>query len=72
MYTLFSSFIPQTYNAPVRSTPVMVNGSDCCTRSLGSGGGSGALYGAPEYFLQVTHCLIVLLTRCLMAGIQNI
>ena len=30
-----------TYRAPVKSTPVTVNGEDSATRTLGSGGGGG-------------------------------
>lgn len=34
-----------TYIAPVKSTPVTVNGGESLVRIAGSGGGSGILYG---------------------------
>jgi len=41
--------------APVKSTPVTLNGAAHDVLDLGSGGASGAEYGFPETFLQVTH-----------------
>ena len=43
MYTFVSPSLSLIYRAPVKSTPVMVNGGDSVTRAFGSGGGSGAL-----------------------------
>jgi len=43
MYTFFSCPSVLVYNAPVKSTPVTVNGGNSVTRTLGSGGGSGAV-----------------------------
>ena len=48
-------------SAPVKSTPVTVNGSACCSLDFGSGGGSGRSYDSPEIFLQVTQRLIAFL-----------
>ena len=70
MYTFLSSSPFLTCNAPVKSTPVTVNGGHSVTRTLGKGGGLGALYGFPDSLLHVTHWRSNFLTRCRMEGIQ--
>ena len=72
MYTLCSPPMPLTYRAPEKSIPVTSNGMDCCTRAFTSGGGSGAEYGLPANFLQVTHFLSEDLFLCLAHGTQYI
>jgi hypothetical protein len=57
--------------APVKYTPVAAKGTLSFSRSLGNGGGSGALYAFPVTLLQVIHFLMMLLTICLILGIQN-
>ena len=71
MYTLHSPS-PLTYKASVKSTPVTSKGKDCSTRAFTSGGGSGAVYGRPANFLQVTHLLNRALILCLARGTQYI
>ena len=56
-YTLFSLLLLFTNRTPVKSTPVVVKGGESFTLDSGNGGGSGALYDAPECFLQTTHHL---------------
>ena len=58
------------FNAPVKSTPVTVNGCDSRNRSCGKGGGSGLLNGVPDNFLQMIHFRNILFTVCLICGIQ--
>ena len=54
MYTLASKpRTSSTNSAPVKSTPVTLNGS--CIRDFGSGAGSGAGYGFPTTFRHVTQ-----------------
>ena len=68
---MFLNFFPCVYNAPVKSTPVIVNGGESLSLSFGNGGGSGELYGCPETLRQITHLKMADLTRCRMLGIQN-
>ena len=70
IYTLVSSHPWWTYRAPVKSTPVTEKGRMSCILTLGSGAGSGATYGLPEYFLQTTHQRRSDFTYCLAMGIQ--
>ena len=47
--------LPLIYNAPVKSTPVTVNGGDSRSLSFGNGGGPGARYGCPDTLRQMVH-----------------
>ena len=70
IYTFVSPSLSLIYRAPVKSTPVTVNGGDSVTRTFGSGGGSGARKGFPFNLLQTTHCLNNFLTHWCIDGIQ--
>ena len=43
------------YNAPMKSTPVTVNGGDFRSLSFGNGGGPSARYGCPDTLRLVVH-----------------
>ena len=62
MYTFCSPPVLRTNKAPVKSTPVTLNGAAHNVRDLGSGGASGTEYGLPETFWQITHFLTKFLT----------
>jgi len=49
------------YNAPVKLTPITVNGSIICTWCFGTGGRFGAF---PHSLLHTTQCLNMFLTHC--------
>lgn len=70
MYELYYAPDSFTYNAPVKSTPVISNGRVCWSLAFGNGGGSGGLYKLPHIFLQVTHLLMIFFTSCRPEGIQ--
>ena len=70
IYTFVSPSLSLIYRAPVKSTPVTVNGGDSVTQTFGSGGGSGAWKGFPFNLLQITHCLNNFLTHWRIDGIQ--
>ena len=70
IYTLLSPAEDFTYSTPVKSTPVISNGSSSLVRTYGRGGGSGTLYGFPVTLRQVMHPFSSFLTSCRAEGIQ--
>ena len=71
MYTFSSCPFDLTYNAPVKSTPVRLKGTSSCIRDFGNGAGSGAWYGFPTTFRQLTQRRNTDLTDWQAAGIRN-
>ena len=66
----YTSLPCRTYRAPVKSTPVNVNGCTSCVLNRGRGGGSGAGYSFPVILRQVTQWCNIDLTYWRAAGIQ--
>ena len=58
------------YSAPVKSTPVMVNGATSLRWSLGNSAGSGAEYGLPWWHLQIVQWRRSRLMHCQPEGTQ--
>lgn len=72
MYTFITPSLSFTYRAPVKSTPVTVNGGASVTQTFGSGGGSGVLKSFPIAInlLQTTQHLSNFLTCWRIDNVQ--